>query len=59
MVLVNKELRMASPLDTPVPAGIVDVMLMVLQMHMVLVMHMLHVMHIVHVMQMSQLQSSI
>jgi len=50
---------MASPLDTPVPEGIVDVMLMVLQMHMVLVMHMLHVKHIVHVMQMSQLQSSI
>ncbi len=50
---------MASPLDTPVPAGIVDVMLMVLMMHMVLVMHMLHVKHIVHVMQMSQLQSSI
>ena len=52
LVLVNKELRMASPLETPVPKNIVDVM------HMGYIMHMVHIVYKIRAMHMSELQSS-
>lgn len=47
LVLVNKELRMANPHDTPVPENTV------------VFMHMVHIVHMVHVMQLSQAQFGI
>lgn len=42
LVLVNKQLRMANPLDTPAPGGTV------------VFMHMVHIIHKGHVVQLSQ-----
>ena len=49
---------MASPLETPVPKNVVDVMHMGYIMHMVLVMHMVYIVYKICAMHMSELQSS-